>query len=96
MGEGVASVALTLVLFGVLLAGGRRATQIIAMYWAIVAVARSTGTAIGDWLAENDLLHIGLSMSTLLTGVAFVAVLVIWRSRGRETPTFVESASGAI
>ena len=96
MGEGVASVVLTSVLLGVLLAGGRRATQMIATYWAIVAVARTTGTAIGDWLAENHLLHIGLSMSTLLTGVAFVAVLVLWRSPGKEANAFVESTSGAI
>lgn len=97
IGEGVASVVLTALLLGVLFAGGRRAAQIVAIYWATVAVARTTGTAIGDWLAENELLHIGLSSSTLFTGVAFLAVLVLWRSRGKEAAALTESTeSGAM
>ena len=96
MGEGVALVVMAALLVGVLLTGGRRASQMIALYWAIVAVARTTGTAIGDWLAENKLLHIGLSASTLFTGLAFIAVLVLWRSRGKQTTAFVESTSGAV
>lgn len=96
MGEGVASVVLTALLLGVLLAGWQRATQIIAIYWATVAVARTTGTAIGDWLAENKILHIGLSFATLITGIAFVAVLVVWRSRSKEAPVFAESTSGGV
>jgi uncharacterized membrane-anchored protein len=96
IGEGVASVALTALLVGVLFAGRGRAAQIIALYWTTVAVARTAGTAIGDWLAENRFLHIGLSVSTLLTGIAFVAVLVIWRSRTKKSGVFVESTSGAI
>jgi uncharacterized membrane-anchored protein len=96
MGEGAASVALTAFLLGILLAGWQRATQIIAIYWATVAVARTTGTAVGDWLAENKFLHIGVSLSTLITGPAFVAVLVLWRSRLKEAPVFAESTSGAV
>lgn len=94
IGEGVASIGLTAVLLGVLLAGRGRAAQIIALYWTTVAVARTAGTAIGDWLAENKFLHIGLPISTLLTGMAFVAVLVIWRSRTKEAGALVESPSG--
>jgi len=96
IGEGAALLALTAVLLAVLFAGWRRAAQVVAFYWATVAVARTAGTAIGDWLAENKILHIGLSASTLLTGVAFVAVLVLWRSRSKEVPAFVESTSGAV
>ena len=95
IGEGVASVVLTALLLGVLLAGWQRASQIVAIYWATVAVARTTGTAIGDWLAENKILHIGLSLSTLITGLGFVAVLVLWRSRLKKAPVFSESPSGA-
>jgi uncharacterized membrane-anchored protein len=96
IGEGAASLALTAVLLVVLFVGWRRAAQVIALYWGTVAVARTAGTAIGDWLAENKLLHMGLSVSTLLTGVAFVAVLILWRGRSKEAPAFVESTSGAV
>jgi uncharacterized membrane-anchored protein len=91
IGEGVSAVVLTALLLGVLFVGARRAAQIVAVYWAIVAVARTTGTAIGDWLAENKLLHIGLSYSTLLTDLAFVAVLDLWRSRGKQALAFTEA-----
>ena len=92
IGEGVASVVLTALLFGVLFAGRGRAAQIIWLYWTTVAVARTAGTAIGDWLAENKFLHIGLSFATLLTGLAFVAVLIFWRSSAKQAPAFVEAA----
>jgi uncharacterized membrane-anchored protein len=51
----------------------------IMAYWAVVAVARTAGTAVGDFLSESRSLHLGLARSTLLTGLAFVAVLVVWR-----------------
>jgi uncharacterized membrane-anchored protein len=92
IGEGVASVALTALLFGVLFAGWGRAVQMIWLYWTTVAVARTAGTAIGDWLAENKFLHIGLSFSTVITGLAFVAVLAFWRSSAKQAPAFVEAA----
>lgn len=84
MGQGVASLVLGALLLGVLFAGRGRAVQIIALYWTTVAIARTAGTAMGDFLAENKTLHIGLSVSTLMTGIAFVAVLVFWRSRPKE------------
>jgi uncharacterized membrane-anchored protein len=52
-----------------------------ALYWFTIAVARTAGTAIGDWLAENERIPIGLPLATLITGLSFVAVLVLWRSR---------------
>lgn len=96
IGEGVAAVALTAVLLAVLLSARERAAQIIALYWTTVAIARTAGTAIGDWLAENKLLHIGLSMSTLITGFLFVAVLVFWRSRTKESRSFIEPTADAV
>jgi uncharacterized membrane-anchored protein len=92
LGEGVASVALTALLFTVLFAGRGRAVQLIWLYWTTVAVARTAGTAIGDWLAENKFLHIGLSFSTLITGLAFVAVLVFWRNGAKQAPVLVDAA----
>lgn len=96
IGQGTASIVLTLLLLGVLLTVRQRAAQVLALYWTTVAVARTAGTAIGDWLAENKIVHIGLPMSTLLTGIAFVAVLVLWRSRAKETPALVGSTARGV
>jgi uncharacterized membrane-anchored protein len=84
LGLGAASVG-TLVVLLAALALARNFWSIMA-YWAVVAVARTTGTAIGDFLAESRRLHLGLSRSTLLTGTAFVLVLVAWRTWPRPAP----------
>ena len=34
----------------------------------------------GDWLAENKIFDIGLTVSTLITGTVFVGILLLWRS----------------
>ena len=81
IGQGPASIALVVVLALALFARGRGLLGVTAAYWATVAVARTAGTAMGDWFAENKQLDIGLPLSTLLTGAAFVAVLLLWRSR---------------
>ncbi len=82
-GEGVSAIALTGIFVVTVIAIGRRAASVIALYWVVVTVARTAGTAVGDWFAENDLIHVGLSMSSLLSALAFAAVLVLWRSRQR-------------
>ena len=80
VGEGPASIGLGLLL-GLVLLVTRGEVGSVFTYWGSVAVARTAGTAIGDWLAENHALNIGLPLSTLLTGIAFVAVLLLWRAR---------------
>lgn len=80
IGMGVSAVLLSAIFLAVLFAGRGRAAQIVALYWTTVAVARTAGTAIGDWLAENRIVHIGLPLSTLISGIMFVAVLVLWKA----------------
>src|SRR4051794_15276230 len=92
VGQGTASLALAALLLGVLLAAGGRAAQNIALYWTTVAIARTAGTAIGDWLAENKSLNIGLPLATLATGITFVAVLILWKGSAKESRTLVESS----
>lgn len=87
LGDGVAAIVLSILLLVVLLALGRRAAQVLALYWTTIAVARTAGTAIGDWFAENKLFNIGLPVCTLLSGIAFLAVLVFWRSARTTTVT---------
>jgi len=50
------------------------------------ALARTAGTCMGDWLAENRMLHLGLPLSTGLTGAAFVTILTLWPGTRREAP----------
>ena len=84
VGESGASIGLGLALAAVIFTTGARA-RTVAAYWGIVAVARTAGSSIGDWLAENDILAIGLPLSTLITGATFVAALLFWRfETGRE------------
>lgn len=82
-GQGPAALGLAVLLAVALAAYGRGVLISVWGYWLTVAVARTAGTAIGDWLAETKSLNLGLPLSTLLTGLAFVAVLVLWRSRRR-------------
>ena len=86
IGQGPASIALGVLLAAVL--AGRRsvAAASVAAYWVTVAVARTAGTAMGDWLAEDKVLEIGLPVSTLITGTVFVLVLGLWRSRSTPVP----------
>ena len=92
-GEGVAAIGLTALFLAMLIAGYRRAATVMALYWTIVAVARTAGTAIGDWIAENKIIKVGLPLSTLLTGLAFVGVLVLWRSQAKVSEPMIESAA---
>ncbi|MDR3410532.1 MAG: hypothetical protein P4L87_06260 [Formivibrio sp.] len=47
----------------------------IFYYWLTVVLIRSAGTAAGDFLA----FQLKLPLSTLLSGLAFIAVLMIWK-----------------
>lgn len=77
-GENEATIGLTLLLAVTLLAYRKFAFSALAGYWLTVAVARTTGTAIGDWLAESPIPNLGLPLSTVLTGAALAAVLILW------------------
>jgi uncharacterized membrane-anchored protein len=79
IGQGAASIVLGAAFLAVLLAAGLRAASSVPVYWCAVAFARTAGTCMGDFLAENRIVHIGLPLSTLLTGAAFLAVLTFWR-----------------
>jgi uncharacterized membrane-anchored protein len=81
LGQGMAALALTVVLAGALLLYRQPVLRAPYAYWLVIGVARTAGTAIGDWFAENKLLHLGLPLSTVLTGIAFFSVLIVWRNR---------------
>ncbi len=81
IGEGNAAILLSVALALAFIGYWRRILPAPYLYWATVATARTTGTALGDWLAENDILKIGLPICTLGSGIVFVALLALWRDR---------------
>jgi len=58
-------------------------------YWLTVVCIRSAGTAAGDFFAHAVF---GLPVSTLVSGLVFVALLVLWRERNGVRGTECESA----
>ena len=46
-------------------------------YWITVVAVRAAGTTVGDFVAGKNML--GLPVSTLVTGILFVALLALWR-----------------
>ena len=79
-----------------LLSGKGGLTQTIYFYWLTLCVARTAGTAIADVLAENETLDVGLPLSTTITGIVFVGVLVLWKSRPRSESQSNRSAADTI
>jgi len=90
LGENAATLGLTLLLAVTLLAYRKFAIGALAGYWLTVAVARTTGTAIGDWLAESPIPNLGLPLATVLTGATLAAVLILWPG-GRPQAALAEA-----
>lgn len=85
VGEGIASLglmALLLIALAIWRAGG---TAQVWLYWLVIAVARTAGTAMGDWLAESPSVNIGLPLATSLTGVAFILCTMLTAAKGERT-----------
>ncbi len=86
IGQGAAAAALALLLLATLAIWRAQGASRIWLYWLTVAVARTAGTAMGDWLAESETLNIGLTVATLITGATFTLILLAWPRRSKEAP----------
>ena len=82
IGKGYASISLGVLLLLALMVWRRDAAHRFWLYWVALAIARTAGTAMGDFLADTEALHIGLPLSTLITGSIFVLILVLWPRKG--------------
>jgi uncharacterized membrane-anchored protein len=82
IGKGFASLGLGLLLLVALTLWRRERAHRFWLYWIALAVARTAGTAMGDFLAETEALHIGLPLSTLMTGSVFLGLLLFWPRKG--------------
>ncbi len=87
VGQGYASLGLGALLLVALAVWRRDGAHRFWLYWIALAIARTAGTAMGDFLAETKALGIGLPLSTLITGAVFVLILTMWpRQGGAATP----------
>jgi uncharacterized membrane-anchored protein len=83
LGLGQASIVLSFAL-GLIFYFGRGRLRWVPLYWSTIVVVRAAGTAVGDYLASNRGLGLGLQLSTALTGLLFIATLIVWRERARS------------
>jgi uncharacterized membrane-anchored protein len=81
VGQGPAALELAVLLAVALAIWRTFGDSRVWIYWLTVAVARTAGTAMGDYLAESDTLGIGLAVATLITGSLLLLVLLLWPSR---------------
>ncbi|MDF7776276.1 hypothetical protein P1X14_13550 [Sphingomonas sp. AOB5] len=85
IGMAPASLALGILLLGAIgLWSGLKGHR-FWLYWLVVAIARTFGTAAGDFLAEDPMVGLDLVTSTLITGAVFVGLLATWRG-GKAVP----------
>jgi uncharacterized membrane-anchored protein len=82
LGLGKASVVLSFVL-GLIFYFGRGWLRTIPLYWSTIVMVRAAGTAVGDFVASNRGLGLGLQLSTAVTGLLFVATLIVWKERSQ-------------
>ena len=85
LGDGEAAILLSAVLAALFLIGWRGPLRLLPFYWLTVVAIRAAGTAVGDFVAGRNML--GLPLGTAVTGILFVALLVIWRETARPGRT---------
>lgn len=82
LGDLMASAALGVPLALLFIVGSRGPIWSVPFFWVTVVMVRADGTVVGDWFAGRPML--GLPLSTILSGLVFVALLVAWRDRSKS------------
>lgn len=85
LGDLYASAALGLPRALLFVIGSRGPIWSLPLFWLTVVMVRADGTVVGDYFAGRQML--GLPLSTLISGIIFVALLVVWRHFSRSRPT---------
>ena len=75
--DGGAAILLSPIVALLFLAGREGRLLLLPLYWTTVVAIRAAGTAVGDYLASRNML--GLPLSTAVTGLVFVALLMVWK-----------------
>ena len=85
LGDAVGAIVLTAILAAMFAVGSKDLIWSLPFYWATIVMVRTAGTDVGDFLAGRHIL--GLPLSTLVTGLAFVALLQLWTDRRTQRAT---------
>jgi uncharacterized membrane-anchored protein len=80
--DGGAALLLSPIVAALFLSGRNGLLFRLPFYWSIVVAIRAAGTAVGDFMSGKAML--GLPLSTLVTGLALVACLAVWREPDRS------------
>lgn len=83
LGDLTASLALAAPLALLFIVGSRGPIWSVPFFWVTVVMVRADGTVVGDWFAGRHML--GLPLSTVLSGLAFVALLMAWKNRSKPS-----------
>jgi uncharacterized membrane-anchored protein len=83
LGDAGASLVLVPILAVLFVTARHGLLRALWFYWVTVVTVRAAGTVVGDFVAGKNVL--GLAPSTLVTGVLFVALLMLWRERPPAT-----------
>src|SRR5260370_29359229 len=76
LGDGGGSLLLVPVLALLFVIARNGLLRSLPYYWVTIVAVRAAGTTVGDFVAGRNML--GLPLSTLVTGVLFVALLAMW------------------
>jgi uncharacterized membrane-anchored protein len=85
LGDAVGAIVLTAILAAMFALGSKGLIWSLPFYWATIVMVRAAGTDVGDFFAGRHML--GLALSTLVTGLAFAALLLLWTDRRTQPAT---------
>ena len=88
LGDAVGAIVLSAILAAMFAVGSKGLIWSLPFYWATIVMVRAAGTDVGDFFAGRRML--GLPLSTLVTGLAFVALLLLWTDRRTQHATVGE------
>jgi uncharacterized membrane-anchored protein len=89
LGDAEASILLGAMLAALFLMARNGLLRSLSYYWLTIVAVRAAGTVVGDFFAGRNML--GLTLSTLITGALFVALLALWKQPA--TPKLVVADS---
>jgi uncharacterized membrane-anchored protein len=90
LGDAWASIVLSTALLGLFAIGRGWLPYSLPLYWLAVVMIRAAGTVVGDFFAGRNVL--GLPLSTLMTGLLFVGLLLLWKESSNKSVAAKELA----
>jgi uncharacterized membrane-anchored protein len=85
LGLGVGSLLLAAIFALVLLLSSRFGSMSKPWYWASIVAARTAGTTMGDFVANQHGLNLGLPLSTVCTCLLLAGIVILWPGNGVVT-----------